>query len=154
VNPTWHNLYISFLFEFFSLALSQLKIEPDFSYLATTAQAPPQIQKLPPAQIKSYTLELLRAKLGKNSQRALRTPVVHFPIPTNYPSAQGPRRKRDEDRHIHPTSFFTSGRRRNLFRRILRQMLLSIAKRFCSPVSDASKKTQARRTQNAEGRQR
>jgi hypothetical protein len=78
VNPTWHNLYISFLFEFFSLALSQLKIEPDFSYLATTAQAPPQIQKLPPAQIKSYTLELLRATLGKNSQRALRTPVVHF----------------------------------------------------------------------------
>jgi len=54
VNPTWHNLYISFLFEFFSLALSQLKIEPDFSYLATAAQAPLQIQKLPPARIKSY----------------------------------------------------------------------------------------------------
>ena len=30
----------------------------------------------------------------------------------------------------------------------LRQMLLSIAKRFCIPVSQASKRTQARRTQN------
>jgi len=154
VNPTWHNLYISFLFEFFSLALSQLKIEPDFSYLATTAQAPPQIQKLPPAQ----NQELHSWTAAGGAREKLSTSITHasstFPIPTNYSSAQGPRRKRDEDRHIHPTSFFTSGRRRNLFRRILRQMLLSIAKRFCSPVSDASKKTQARRTQNAEGRQR
>jgi hypothetical protein len=61
----------------FNLALSQLKIELDFSYLAATAQAPPQHPKLLPRSNHQVFL-MLRPKLGKNSQRALRTPQYIF----------------------------------------------------------------------------
>src|SRR5207302_5427791 len=54
-EPTWHSLHISFLFEFFSFAPSQLKIEPDFNYLAHSVGAAPNIQNSYCGRIITYS---------------------------------------------------------------------------------------------------
>ena len=135
-----------FYSSFFSFALSQLKIVLDFSYLATPAQAPPPKQIQIPTAVESLRISNCCGRSsGKTPNKYVARPV-HFPIAGSYPSAQGPRRNvmRNCDTFIRRLSLRLAAAESGSVD-LLRQMLLSIARRFCSPVSQANKRTQARR---------
>ena len=63
----------------FNFAASQLKIEFDFSNLATKAQAPPKASKAPYAVQLPRIIELLRAEVRETPDKHSTRPV-HFPI--------------------------------------------------------------------------